>query len=279
MISSQTHTVEGFRLHTLTAGKGPVVLLFHGFVGSSEDWRPSLELLANAGYRAIAVDALGFGNSDKPVDAPYSLELQTRLYAGLMDQLGVGQASVVAHSMGGKYALAMALLHQSRVNRIMLADSDGFQAIPAWMQNSGNVPFIGDAIMRVAARPAMVRAQLRMIFFDAEQFVTPELIARGVTTMSDPANRAALLALSRNYSGTDLKQTGLYARLAEIEVPILIVWGCHDRIFPPACADIAHQALPGSKLVKVPRAGHFPQIEAFRAFHGLLLGFLAPARG
>ncbi len=275
MISSETHLVEGYRLHCLTAGAGPPVILLHGFVGSAEDWRPSLELLAGAGYRAVAVDALGFGNSDKPVDAPYSLALQTRLYAALLAKLGIVRASFVAHSMGGKYVLAMALLYPERVSRIMLADSDGFQDIPAWMQNGGNLPWLGEIMLRLVAQPAMVRAQLRTIFFDPERYMTPELIARGVATLAEPANRAALLALSRNYSATDLKQTGLYQRLNEIDRPILIVWGSHDRIFPPACGDIAQQALPGSRLVKIPRSGHFPQIEAFRAFHGLLLGFLA----
>jgi pimeloyl-ACP methyl ester carboxylesterase len=275
MISSETYQVEGYRLHCLAAGAGPPVILLHGFVGSADDWRPTLELLAGAGYRAIAIDALGFGASDKPVDAPYSLELQTRLYAGLLARLGIVQAGFAAHSMGGKYALAMALLHPECVSRIMLVDSDGFQDIPAWMQNGGNLPWLGEIILNLVARPAIVRAQLRTVFYDPERFATPELIERGVAMLAEPANRAALLALSRNYSATDLKQTGLYRRLAELTLPILIVWGSHDRIFPPACGDIAQQALPGSCLVKIPRSGHFPQIEAFRAFHGLLLGFLA----
>jgi pimeloyl-ACP methyl ester carboxylesterase len=107
-------TVGGYRLHMLEGGQGPAVLLLHGFAGSSEDWRATAEFLVEQGYRALAVDCLGFGRSEKPGDAPYSLQLIAGLYAELLDTLEIEQAMVVAHSMGGKYALTLALLHPQR---------------------------------------------------------------------------------------------------------------------------------------------------------------------
>ncbi len=275
MVNSISVAVGGFRLHAIEAGKGPTVLLLHGFGVSSEEWRPSVEFLAANGYRAIAVDALGFGQSDKPADGPYSLELSANLYAELLDQLEIKRAAVVGHSMGGKFALAMALLHPKRVARLLIADSDGFMDIPLFMRKGGSLPWLGEAVLRLTSTRTVIKAQLRAAFHDPDTFVTPELIEHGLTIMNNPENRRALLAFSRHYENNDLGLTGLRARLGELRIPTVIVWGEQDRVFPVKCGFTARDEIPGAHLVVVPRCGHFPQIEAYRAFHGLLLGYLA----
>lgn len=268
-------TLDGYRLHLLEAGRGPAVLLLHGFAGSAEEWRPTGERLARTGQRAIAVDGLGFGRSAKPADAPYSLELGAQLYAGLLDALGIAQAHVVAHSMGGKYALALALLHPARVASLTLVASDGFvEASP--LTRAGGWPLVGGTLLWLAAQPAMVRAMLGAAFHAPERFLSTELLARTRDALAGPDNRRALTALSRRYDATDLRHTGLSARLDELHLPTLLVWGEQDRVFPLASVgQAAATALPHARLVTIPRCGHFPQIETPRAFHGLLAGFLA----
>jgi pimeloyl-ACP methyl ester carboxylesterase len=272
---SRSITVAGYRLHLLEAGAGPAVLLLHGFAGSAEEWRPTGALLAAAGYRAIAVDGLGFGRSEKPGDAPYSLELGARLYAGLLDALGVGQAHVVAHSMGGKYALALALLHPEQVASLTLVASDGFaEASP--LTRAGGWPLLGGALLWLSARPVVVRAMLGAAFHAPERFLTEDLLARAREALAGPANRRALTALSRRYDATDLRRTGLRARLGELRASTLLVWGEEDQVFPLATSGgAAARELPQARLVTIPRCGHFPHVEAARAFHGLVMGFLA----
>ncbi|MCX7790852.1 MAG: alpha/beta fold hydrolase [Chloroflexaceae bacterium] len=270
---SHTITIDGYRLHLLEAGHGPAVLLLHGFAGSSEDWRPTGRLLARAGYRAIAVDGLGFGRSDKPADAPYSLELSAHLYARLIERLGAGAAHVVAHSMGGKYAIATALLHPSVARSLTLVGSDGFSE-PSPLTRAGGWPLVGPGLLWLSARPAMVRAMLSAAFYAPEHHVTAEILERGRAALIGADNRRALTALSRRYDATDLGRTGLRDRLGDLRLPTLLVWGEADRVFPLETSQRA-LAIPGARLVVFPRCGHFPQIEAARAFHGLLLGFLA----
>jgi pimeloyl-ACP methyl ester carboxylesterase len=276
-MDSRYLNVGGYRMHLLEAGAGPAVLLLHGFAGSAEDWRPTAELLARSGYRAIAVDGLGFGRSAKPGDAPYSLALSADLYAALLDALGVGRAAVVAHSMGGKYALGLALLHPARVASLTLACTDGFtEGSP--LTRAGGWPVVGDALVWVSSRPAVVRAALGAAFHAPELHVTEELLERAQAAMSGPDNRRALTALSRRYDATDLRKTGLSARLGELRAPTLVIWGEQDRVFPlETTGRAAADAIPGATLAVIPRCGHFPQLEARRAFGGLLLGFLAGA--
>lgn len=268
-------TVGAYRLHLLEAGRGPAVLLLHGFAGSAEDWRPTGEALARMGYRAIAVDALGFGRSAKPADAPYSLELMAGLLAGLLDALGLARAAIVAHSMGGKYALAAALLHPARVAGLALVATDGFAGASP-LTRAGGWPLVGPALLWLSARPAVVRLMLAAAFVEPEAHLTAAILERGRAALLGAENRRALTALSRRYDATDLSLTGLRARLGELRAPALLVWGEGDRVFPLETSGRAAAAeIPGARLLAIPRSGHFPQIEAPRAFRGALAGFLA----
>ncbi len=269
--------VKGYQLHWIEAGYGPAVVFLHGFAGSCDDWAPTVDWLASQGYRALAVDALGFGHSEKPVNAPYGLDLQSDLYAALLNTLGIEQAVFVAHSMGGKYALATALRHPQRVSRLALVATDGFVE-PSPLTIIGGWPIVGEAILWLSAHPAIVRAFLAAAFHNPEQYLTAELIERGRAAISGTANRRALTSLSRRYAATDLSLTGLRVRLGELRIPTLLIWGAHDRVFPLSYAETARREIPGAQLVVIPHCGHFPHIEAVRPFRGLLSGFLAPVR-
>ncbi|WP_298817001.1 alpha/beta fold hydrolase [Chloroflexus sp.] len=274
-INERHVTVDGFRLRVLTAGQGPTVLLLHGFVVSADDWIPTIQTLAAAGYHAIAPDALGFGASDKPGGAAYTLRRYADLNAGLLTAFGVERAAVVGHSMGGKHALATTIIHSQRVERLVIADSEGFMQLPLFMRKGGSIPFLGEAIVAMSALPGVVRMQLRAAFADPDRYITPELVARGTATLRDPAIRRTMVSLSRFYDANDLRGSGLWSRLNTITQPTLIIWGKEDRLFPVKYAYEAQRALPHARLEIIPNCGHFPMIEAADRFHQLLLDFLA----
>lgn len=274
MIRSKTISLQGHTLHYLEAGEGDPVLLLHGFAGSCEEWRTTVGVLARAGYRAIAIDALGFGKSDTPDTAPYSFALFSGLYADLLDALGIERAAFVGHSFGGKCALATAITHPQRVSRLVIADSEGFIPIPLFMKKAGVIPFLGDVFLWMSKNPRLFELQLGGVFYDKQN--VPDWLTEHFRSMlaSKPHTRA-MLQLSRCYDNHDLIKSGMRQRLGEIRCPTLILWGEQDRVFAPACGHTAHNEIPGSHLVILPRAGHYPHLEATRAFHGILLGFLA----
>ncbi|OAN46347.1 alpha/beta hydrolase [Chloroflexus islandicus] len=273
-ISERQITVDGFRLRVLSAGQGPAVLLLHGFVVSADDWIPTIQTLAAAGYHAIAPDALGFGASDKPGGSVYTLRRYADLNAGVLTAFGVAQAAVVGHSMGGKHALATTILHPQRVERLVIADSEGFMQLPLFMRKGGSLPFLGEAITALSSFPFVVKMQLRAAFANPDRYITPELVARGQKTLSDPAIRRTMVSLSRFYDANDLRGSGLWPRLTEITQPTLIIWGKEDHLFPVSCAYEAQRALPRARLEIIPNCGHFPMIEAADRFHQLVLEFL-----
>ncbi len=275
-ITSARRTVGGYGIHYLEAGTGPPVVLLHGFAVSCAYWRPTLEVLARAGYHAVAMDVLGFGESEKSHDAPYSLRLYADLAVGLLDALGLQDAAFVGHSFGGKLAIATALFHPQRVSKLVPIDNDGFTPLTSqFMRKLVELPKMREFLLWVVARRPVARKQLYMAFYEPEKYVTTELIEEAHRALYLPDNRAVLLQMSHHADEIDFQQSGLRLRLHELQCPTLIVWGAEDRIFPASCAEAALREIPGARLVVIPRCGHFPHVEAFRAFHGVLLGFLA----
>ncbi|RRR67525.1 MAG: alpha/beta fold hydrolase [Candidatus Viridilinea halotolerans] len=268
-------TVDGYRLHWLELGRGPAVLMIHGFARSAEDWRTTGSALASMGYRVLAVDALGFGRSDKPDKIRYSLALMAKLFAGLLDGLGLERAFFVGHSMGGKYALGTAVLQPDRVAGLGLVGSDGFVRSPVLTQ-TGGWPVVGHMLLWLSSRPFVVRAMYEASFANPKPIVTEDFLAIGRAAMLGPENSRALMSLSRCYATIDVNRTGIRKRFSQIKVPTLLIWGDQDRVFPvERTGRIAAASIPGAHLAVIPNCGHFPHLETPRALAGLLGGFLA----
>src|SRR5262245_54092027 len=114
--------VNGVRMHYQEAGNedAPPIILIHGFISSNLIWSHILLPLANAGFRVIAPDLPGYGYSDKPKDALYTIEEQSRAVIGLMDRLGIETATIVGASYGGAVAAMLALDYPERVEKLVL---------------------------------------------------------------------------------------------------------------------------------------------------------------
>ena len=112
------HLVEthGIRIHVAEKGEGPPVLLLHGFPEFWWSWRHQMETLAAAGYRAIAPDLRGYGDSDGPAEvADYDIHHIVADLSGLLDTLGIGRLPVVGHDWGSILLWQWALLQPERV--------------------------------------------------------------------------------------------------------------------------------------------------------------------
>ena len=111
-------SANGARFHVVEQGQGPAVLLLHGFPTFWWTWRQQVTALADAGYRAVAVDMRGYGGSDHPPHGydPFTLAADI---AGLTRSLGEDRAVIVGHGWGGLVAWAMAVLHPEVVEAIV----------------------------------------------------------------------------------------------------------------------------------------------------------------
>lgn len=107
-IESRTVIANGYRIHLLEAGEGPMVLLCHGFPELAYTWRHQLRALAGAGYHAVAIDMLGYGRSSKPSAFEMRITVQVETFIAVVRESGHETAAIVGHDMGAPRAWSSA---------------------------------------------------------------------------------------------------------------------------------------------------------------------------
>lgn len=107
---------DGLHLHAMEAGEGPLLLMIHGFPGLAWSWRHQMRPFAEAGYRAVAIDSLGYGGSDRPLDpAPYAADRMQAHLLAVLDFYGADRAVVIGQDFGAQYAWNLAVRAPDRV--------------------------------------------------------------------------------------------------------------------------------------------------------------------
>ena len=255
-------SVDGNRISYVECGPadGPVVLLVHGLMSDSGTWTEDLEPLAGYGIRAIAIDLLGHGQSDKP-PGPYLLDDFALLLDRFMAAIDVGSAAVCGHSLGGAIAVHFAYHYPHRVERLILVSAGGLgrEVSPALrMFALPGVP----ALTALVFERRWVRALLRNPVVHRLARVTPERLINlrriGRTLFYRDARTAFFHSL-RGVIGPR-GQLGCFIEMEYLAVhlPTLLVWAQRDPIIPVAHAHRTHVHLPGSELVVFTGGGHEP---------------------
>jgi pimeloyl-ACP methyl ester carboxylesterase len=257
--------VEGARVRYLDVGKGPAVVLVHGFASSLETWVPVIPSLVKA-HRVLALDLKGFGWTDRP-EGDYSPKAQAELVLAVMKARGIERAAVVAHSWGSSVALQLALDHPEAVERIALYDAWVYSSqLPATF-HLARARGVGELLYAwfYTQRPD---EKLALAFYDPN-VVTEELAEAVERAMDRPGTTAAALAAVRGQRYDEVE-----LRYQEIKVPVLLLWGREDRVTPLSVGERLSKQLPRARLVVYPQCGHFPMVEAASASTAELARFL-----
>jgi pimeloyl-ACP methyl ester carboxylesterase len=265
--------VDGARVHYQEFGNSvePPMILIHGFTASVYVWKTVAPMLAEAGFRVIAVDLLGFGYSEKPRWFDYSIQSQARMISRLMNRLGIGRASVVGNSYGGAVALTLTLDYPEAVDKLVLVDpvtNDEPKDHPllrlASMRGIGELitPFIADSkfFMRHRMRGTIAKANHHLI--------TEERMAAVRRPLNSAEGYRSLLATSRNWNAKRIEQD---AHL--IKQPTLLIWGDQDNVIPIKGGYKLRQEIPNSRLVVLTDCGHVPPEEKSELFTDLVTEF------
>jgi pimeloyl-ACP methyl ester carboxylesterase len=247
--------VAGAHVRYVDQGQGPAVVLVHGFASSLETWTAVLPALARH-HRVIALDLKGFGWSDRP-EGDYSPQAEAELVWALLDARGVDKVSVVAHSWGSSVALAMALAHPERVEKLALYDAWVYEEqLPAfflWARTGG----LGEALFSLwyDQRPD---EKLALAFYD-KRLLTQQLADDVERAMERPGTTAAALAAVRGQQFAAVQE-----RYRTLHKPALLLWGREDVVTTLPMGERLAGDL-GARLVVYPRCGHFPMLEAAAA--------------
>jgi haloalkane dehalogenase len=230
-------------------GNGPVVLLIHGYPESSYMWRRLMPAIAGAGWRAVAPDLAGFG--DSPPDPPGTWERHLEALGRFHSELGLGPVVLVVHDWGGLIGLAWACEHPDAVRGLVVSDT-GFFADARWhdmaqvMRSEGE----GEKLLEGLDRESF-GAMLRSITpaFD------DETLHEYWRAFDGQERRRTHLDF---YRSMDFEKLARYdGQLAALDVPALLLWGANDHFAPVSGAKRFERELPHTELVVAEGASHF----------------------
>jgi pimeloyl-ACP methyl ester carboxylesterase len=248
------------------AGSGPPLLAVHGLGGTKASFLPTIGALADV-YRVIAVDLPGFGDSVKPLRAPFDAPYFARAMTAVLDAAGLESAHVVGNSMGGRIAIEMALRHGERVDRLVL-----LSPALAWLRPRRWAPIVRLLRPELSLVPMPVEPIVRRIVpRDGWAAAGVDEFLRAYTTSR---GRHAFNAVARNiYLDEPHGEHGLWERLGGMTHESLFVWGRKDTLVPIGFMRHVERTFPKARHVELD-CGHVPQVERPRETHEAMREFL-----
>lgn len=245
------------------------MLFVHGFATSGHLWGDVVSLMP-PGHRLIVLDLLGHGRSDPPETRSLTLRGHAERIVALLDALGVGDACIVGHGLGGGIAQTLAVHWPRRVSRLALIASVGFGHWPT------RDAIVGRAILPIVRRlpPAwllsMVRTELERGYRDAAR--ATHSIDKFIRPFNSPDGRDALI---RHIAALDARETAaLEPQLCDIHVPTAVACGGSDPFFPLSIGRALAESIPGATLDVIPGARHYVPEDAPRQVADVLTALL-----
>jgi pimeloyl-ACP methyl ester carboxylesterase len=265
-VTEALERTDGIAYRQAGPSDGPVALLVHGFPESSYMWRHLLPALAAAGWRAVAPDLPGTG--DSPADPPGTWERQMEALERFRSSLGLERVALVVHDWGGLIGLRWACEHPDAVSALVISNT-GFFSNGKWhgLAEAMRTEGTGEELMG-----DMTREALGETLRQSSSSMDDATIDEYWKGFADDERRRGHLELYR--SGDFEKLAPYEGKLAELGVPALVLWGKNDPFAPVPGAYRFHKELPDSELVVVEDAGHFVFQDAPERTAEEVVGFL-----
>ena len=247
-------------MHYVDQGTGNPILFVHGNPTWSFYYRNLIQSLSGR-FRTIAVDHIGCGLSDKPVDYRYQLEQHIQNLVALIDDLDLKRTTLVAHDWGGAIGLGTLLERQDRFERIVLFNTGAFP--PPFIPFRISVcrwPVLG----KIAVQGFNAFAKAAITMATEMKAGLPRDVAAGMLhPYDDWSNRSAIYGFVQDIPMSKSHPT--YAVLEKIELglsmvadwPIQLIWGMKDWCFRPECLDRFVSHWPNANVTRIPDAGHY----------------------
>jgi pimeloyl-ACP methyl ester carboxylesterase len=240
------------------SGDGPPAVFIHGNPTSSSDWQPFLERIEGP---ALAFDLPGWGRSDRPSPSEfdYSMDGLARFVARFLQRMAVEDYSLVVHDWGA-VGLMAAQEEPERLSRLVIIDAVVLLPGYRWHRTARiwRTRGLGELSRLTVLRP-LVDFGLRESRGDRSRH-DRALVDEVHAQLRDRSGTEAILRLYRSADSDRLAAAG--SRLGSLGCPSLVVWGMRDRYLPGRFGAAYAAALPNSRLLEVPQAGHWPWLDA-----------------
>jgi 3-oxoadipate enol-lactonase len=248
--------VNDIELYYEVHGEGTPLALISGLGYPLWQWHLMVPYLEKH-FQVITFDNRGVGQTDKPA-GPYTASMLAKDLEGLLDSLGIDRSVVMGHSMGGFIAQAMALEYPERVSKLILASTNfgGPRHVPVTPEAM--------AVLSDVKTDPLTRLRNGIVISTAPGFAErqPDLIQKWLDwRVANPLDIAGYQAQLGIGVALLAEATAFENKLPNVSAPTLILFGVHDKVVPPANADLLAKQITGSKICILPDAGHFFPLE------------------
>jgi pimeloyl-ACP methyl ester carboxylesterase len=271
--------IDGVKVHFQEFGEtnDRTLILVHGYTASTYVWKTVAPVLAEQGFRVIALDLLGFGFSEKPGWFDYSIASQSRLILRLMNRLGVGKATLVGSSYGGAIVSWFTLDNPERVEKLVLVGA----VINDRPMSHPIMKFIRQPAIGEALGPFLIDSR-KFLRFRMQGTIHPanhHLITEDrIDSIMRPLRAAdahhSLITTARNWNANRIEDD---AHL--IDHPTLLIWGEGDTVIPKGNGEKLYDRMINSRLVILKDCGHVPPEEKPELFVDLVAEFCTNRAG
>lgn len=258
---------DGLRIHYAECGEGAPVMFVHGSgpgASGHSNFSDNMVAFARAGFRAIAVDLLGYGDSSKPTDKHYTLDLHVPALREFVSRLGLGRVSLVGNSLGGAVSMRFAMDYPDLMDRLVLLAPGGLAPRLRYLRMPGI-----KAMMWSQLGPGGPTLKKLQGVFD-KQLYDPSQLSRALV---EQRFQVALTQPRQVYK--TLKVANLVSRLGEIRCPTLAFWGTDDKFCPVETAIPMTQGIHDCRTILIARCGHWAQVEHPDLFNREAIRFLS----
>jgi len=245
---------SGTRIRVVERGEptSPPVLLVHGFGCSLFVFKRNMPALADAGFRAIAVDLKGHGLSDKPV-APdeYTIESLVEHLREILDALKLERPALAGHSLGGSLIYHFAAKYRDRARCLGLLSPVGLSGVRLMRLYRALTPRLLTPLLQ-QIKPRLIVKLALMRVYGKRGHVTERVVEEFLAPSQFPEFSLAMRQLLHHYDWNAAKNR----RLAAVDLPAVGVWGSLDHLMPEDGMGIYTQVIPRIVLSAIPDAGH-----------------------
>lgn len=272
-------TIDGHCIAYTSAGStsNPPLLLLHGLMSHRGVWSRTIETLQQNFY-CIAIDHLGFGDSDKPDDGDYSITRQAERALKVANHFGFEKFAVIGHSMGGQIATYLAAsLAPQRIQKLVSVDGVVTGKLSARAQNlnrllvltGAKIPAVYDLCLKVFNASKLLAYWGFQIWF-----LDPKVVPFASWRLDRHMAMNSTSAISALRAWDSLNATDLTPCLGNISAPTLVIFGKQDGTVPVEQSHLFKEKLPEAQLLVIDQCGHFPMYEAFDQYIEAVWQFL-----
>ena len=256
----------GHEISVYQEGSGPNLVFIHGSGPGASGWsnfRQNIPAFSAAGYRTIAPDLIGYGDSSKPSGIDYTLDLFTDTFHEALLGVGVKRATLIGNSLGGGVAIQLALRYPESVDRLILMSPGCVEEREVYFAMPGIAKMVGDFTSPDFTEDDQRRLLSNLVYDPA--VITDALVKERYRV----ARTQSKDVLAR------MRTPNLADRLGELTMPILGFWGENDQFLPVSGAHRFTQACPDCSFIIFSRVGHWVMVERTAEFNRHALDFLA----